>query len=91
MSAVRWINLALGIALAALLLIEAGRMMRSAPPPRGESFVKPVVVQETPARRSRRARAREALAEARRLQRERAAQAASGAPLVDEQGQPFVD
>jgi hypothetical protein len=86
----RWINLGLGLVLATLLLMELIQSGPSAPSAPTVSTVPPVVVQEKPARRSRRMEARMAIEEARRRQHERASLPA-GPPLLGPDGRPFND
>jgi hypothetical protein len=77
---VRWINLGLAIVLATLLLVELTRSVRTEPPVQSLSEGPPVVIQERPARRSRRMEARLAIEEARRQQRERSRVAVGSLP-----------
>jgi hypothetical protein len=89
---VRWINLALAVVLATLLLIELTRSRQPSQPVPAVSERPPVVAQERPGRRSRRMQARMALEEARRQQLERlSAPAPHGPALLDESGRPIVD
>ena len=87
---VRWINLGLAIVLATLLVVELTRSVRTEAPVQSLSEAPPVVLQEKPARRSRRMEARMALEEARRQQRERPRVAVGSLPL-GEDGLPFSD
>ncbi len=86
----RWINLALAVVLATLLVIELTRSRE--PGPAVSTIVEgpPVVAQERPGRRSRRMEARMAIEEARRQQRERL-RAPSGRVELDERGRPIMD
>jgi hypothetical protein len=86
----RWINLALAIVLGGLLLMELTRSRDAAPPVSTISTRPPVVVQETPGRRSRRMEARMAIEEARRRQRERQ-QLPPGPVELDFRGVPVRD
>jgi len=91
---VSWVNLALGVVLAGLLLSEVIRALSPATPPaQGEvTLSAPTVREPTAARRSRRVEARLRLEEAERARRERAREAArSGVILRDEDGQPVRD
>jgi hypothetical protein len=87
----RWVNLGLAAALAALLVMEFVRSRTPGPPATttiGQAA--PVVAQERPGRRARRTEARLAIEEARRRQRERVHEPA-GPPLVDSTGLPVMD
>jgi hypothetical protein len=86
----RWVNLALAIVLAALLLTELTRSKEGAPPVSTISTSTPVVMQETPGRRSRRLEARMAMEEAMRRQRERR-DIPPGPVELDERGFPIRD
>ena len=87
---VRWINLALAVVLATLLVIELTRSGRTAPPVQSIGEAPPTVVQERPGRRSRRMEARLALEEVRSQQRGRSRMPA-GPVLLGEDGQPITD
>ena len=87
---VRWINLGLALVLATLLVMELTGSVRTEPPGRAITEAVPTVVQETPARRSRRMEALMALEEARRQQRERR-NVPAGSILLGPDGQPFSD
>ena len=86
----RWVNLALAVVLAALLLMEFTRSRDPGPAVSGFGQAPPVVVQERPSRKSRRLEARMAIQEAQRKQRERLLGPA-GPPMFDEKGKPVVD
>jgi hypothetical protein len=86
----RWVNLALAIVLAALLLTELTRSKEGAPPTSVIGEAAPVVMQERPGRRSRRLEARMAMEEAMRRQRERH-ETVPGPVELDEQGFPVRD
>ena len=86
----RWINLALAVVLATLLLIELTRSREPGPPVSTIGEGAPVVVQERPGRRSRRMEARMAIEEAQRWQRERL-RAPAGPVEYDERGRPIMD
>lgn len=89
---VRWINLALAVVLATLLLIELTRSREEPGPPVSTIGERPpVVVQERPGRRSRRLEARMAIEEAQRLQRERLRAPSTGPVELDSTGRPIVD
>jgi hypothetical protein len=86
----RWINLALALGLAALLLVELTRSTESeAPAP--EVTEKVSVVQETPGRRSRREEARLLVEERLREERERRLRTAPGPVMLDRTGVPVRD
>jgi hypothetical protein len=86
----RWINLALAVVLATLLVMELTRSREPAPAFPNISAATPVVVEEQPARRSRRAERLLAIEEARRRQRERPP-GTGGAPELDFRGMPIRD
>ena len=86
----RWANLGLAVLLVALLAAELTRSFRAEPPAPELTHSAPVVVQETPSRRSRRMEARMALEETRRRQRERL-RAPAGPVLLGEDGRPLAD
>jgi hypothetical protein len=89
---VRWVNLALAVVLATLLLIELTRSREPGPAAPFVSEAPPVVAQERPGRRSRRMEARLAIEEARRQRLERLRSPAPPGPvLLDSNGQPFRD
>ena len=87
----RWINLALAVVLATLLVVELTRSRE--PAPAGSTVIvrPPVVAQETPGRRSRRMEAKMALEESRRLRRERLGAPSPGRVELDTQGNPIRD
>jgi len=87
----RWINLALAVVLATLLVIELTRSKESGPPVPTLSGRSPVVAQERPGRRSRRMEARMAIEEARRLQLERLRAPSTGPVEFDSTGRPIMD
>jgi hypothetical protein len=87
----RWINLALAVGLAALLLSEVTRARQPAPSTPTVSEGPPVVAQEQPGRRSRRMEQRLAIEEARRQQRERRRAPTGGPPALDSSGRPIRD
>ena len=87
----RWINLALAVVLATLLLIELTRSREPGPAVSTISEGPPVVAQERPGRRSRRMEARMAIEDARRLQRERLRAPSTGRVELDSQGVPIGD
>jgi hypothetical protein len=86
----RWVNLALAVVLATLLVTELTRSREPGPagPTIGDSA--PVVVEERPARRSRRIEQRLAIEEARRRQRAQPP-GAGGPPELDFTGRPIMD
>jgi hypothetical protein len=84
------VNLALAVVLATLLLTELMRSRGPAPAGPGLSTGPAVVVEERPARRSRRMERRLAIEEARRHQRERATRP-GGPPEFDLSGKPIMD
>ena len=86
----RWVNLALAVVLVTLLVTELTRSRE--PSPAGPTFgdSAPVVVEERPARRSRRMERRLAIEEARSRQRARPP-GAGGPPEVDFTGRPIMD
>lgn len=86
----RWINLALALVLATLLVTEFTRSRTPAPAGPTITAAPPTVVEERPGRRSRRAEARMAIEEARRRQRERPP-GAGGPPELDDRGIPIRD
>jgi hypothetical protein len=86
----RWINLALAVVLATLLVTEFTRSRTLAPAGPTLSEGPPTVVEERPGRRSRRAEARMAIEEARRHQRDRS-RGPSGPPELDFRGNPVRD
>ena len=86
---VRWINLALAVVLATLLLIELTRSRQPGQPVLAITEGPPVVAQERPGRRSRRMEARMAIEEARRQQQER--RVSAGPILLGPDGQPVGD
>jgi hypothetical protein len=86
----RWVNLALAVVLATLLVMELTRSQEPAPAFPNISAATPVVVEEQPARRSRRAERRLAIEEARRRQHERPP-GSGGPPQVDFRGIPIRD
>jgi hypothetical protein len=88
---VRWINLALAVVLATLLVIELTRSRQPGPPVSTISAGPPVVAQERPGRRSRRMEARMAIEEAQRLQRERLRAPSTGRVELDDRGFPIKD
>lgn len=88
---VRWINLALAVVLAAMLLIQLTRSRESAPAAKGITQAAPVVVKERAARRSHRMEMRLAIEEAQRRQLERLRGGPSGPPVLDRTGQPIRD
>ena len=88
---VRWINLALAVMLATLLVIELTRSRESGPPVQTLSAGPPVVAQEPPGRRSRRMEARMAIEEARRRQSERLRAPTPGPVELDSTGRPIMD
>jgi hypothetical protein len=87
----RWINLAVAVLLAALLLTELTRPRQPAPSAPSVSGGPPVVVQEQPGRRSRRMERRLAIEEAQRQQRERRRALSEGPPALDSSGRPIRD
>jgi hypothetical protein len=87
----RWINLALAVVLAALLLSELTGSRQPAPSTPSVSEGPPVVAQEQPARRSRRIEQRLAIEEARRQPRERRLAPSGGPPALDSSGRPIRD
>ena len=87
----RWINLALAVVLATLLVIELTRSREPGPAVSTVIEGPPVVAQETPGRRSRRMEARMAIEEARRLQRERLRAPSTGRVELDSRGVPIRD
>ena len=87
----RWINLALAVALATLLVIELTRSREPGPAVSTVSEGPPVVAQEKPGRRSRRMEARMAIEEARRLHRERLRAPSTGREELDWRGVPIRD
>jgi hypothetical protein len=87
----RWINLAVAVALAALLVSELTRSRQPAPSAPSVSEGPPVVVEEQPGRRSRRLEQRLAIEEARRQQRERRRAPPGGPPALDSGGRPIRD
>jgi hypothetical protein len=86
----RWINLALAVVLATLLVIELTRSREPGPAVSTIGEGRPAVVQEKPGRRSRRMEARMAIEEARRQQRERL-RAPAGPVEFDERGRAIMD
>jgi hypothetical protein len=86
----RWVNLALAVVLATLLVVELTRSREPAPAFPNISAAVPVVVQEQPGRRSRRAERLLAIQEARRRQRARPP-GAGGPPELDFRGMPIRD
>ena len=87
----RWINIALAVGLAALLLSDFTRSRQPAPSPPTVTAAPPVVAQETPGRRSRRVEQRMAIEEARRQQRERLGASSGRPPALDSGGRPIRD
>ncbi len=87
----RWINVALAVGLAALLLSDFTRSRQPAPSPPTVNEAPPVVAQEMPGRRSRRMEARTAIEEARRQQRERLRSSSERPPMLDSSGRPIRD
>ncbi len=87
----RWINLALAVVLATLLVIELTRSREPGPAVSTVIEGPPVVAQERPGRRSRRMEARMAIEEAQRLQRERLSAPSSGRVELDSRGIPIRD
>jgi hypothetical protein len=84
------VNLGLALLLATVLVAEImGRAQRSEAPAPAASEAAPLVVTETPGRRSRRMEAKMALETARRRARE--PRASSGAILVGPDGLPLMD
>jgi hypothetical protein len=90
-SMLRWINLALAVVLAGLLLSELTRARQPAPSGPSVSEGRPVVAEEQPGRRSRRIEQRLAIEEARRQQRERRRALSGGPPALDSSGHPIRD
>ena len=88
---VRWINFALAVVLATMLLIQLTRSREPAPAAEGIVAAAPVVVKERAARRSRRMEMRLAVEEAQRRQLERLRGGPSGPPVLDGTGQPIRD
>ena len=87
----RWINLALAVVLATLLVMELTRSREpGAPPGLTVGQAPPVVAEERPGRRSRRMERQMAMEEARRRQRERPP-GAGGPPQLDFSGKPIMD
>ena len=86
----RWVNLALAVLLATLLVVELTRSTQTEPPAPEIATAAPSVVQETPGRRSRRMETKMAVEEARRKQRERL-RAPAGPVLLGEDGRPIMD
>ena len=86
----RWINVALAVVLATLLLMELTGSRQPGPPVSTIGEGRPTVAQEKPGRRSRRVEARMAIEEARRQQRERL-RAPAGPVEFDEGGRPIMD
>ena len=86
----RWVNFGLAALLATLLIVELTRSTQTEPPGPEITAAPPLVVQETPGRRSRRMEAKMALEEARRKKREKL-RAAAGRVLLEEDGQPIRD
>jgi hypothetical protein len=84
------VNLALAVVLATLLVTELMRSREPAPAFPNIDAAAPVVAQEQPARRSRRAERLLAIEESRRRQRERPP-GAGGAPQLDFRGMPIRD
>jgi hypothetical protein len=87
----RWINLALAVVLATLMLSELTRSREPGPAVPTLSEGPPVVAQERPGRRSRRMEARMAIEAARRLQRERLRAPSTGREEFDPGGVPIRD
>jgi hypothetical protein len=87
----RWINLALAVVLATLLVIELTRSREPGPAVPTLSEGSPVVAQDRPGRRSRRMEARMAIEDARRLQRERLRAPSTGRVELDPGGAPIRD
>jgi hypothetical protein len=86
----RWVNLALAVVLATLLVMELTRS-RGPAPAAGPTIEGPaVVVAERPGRRSRRMEQKLAIEEARRRQRERPT-VSGGRTEFDYTGQPIRD
>jgi hypothetical protein len=86
----RWVNLGLVVLLATLLVVELTRSTETGSAVPEVTHSAPVVVQETPSRRSRRMEAKLALEEARRQRREKL-RGAPGPALLGEDGRPFMD
>jgi len=86
----RWVNLALAVFLATLLVMELTRSREPGPAFPNIGAAPPVVVEEQPARRSRRAERLLAIEESRRRQRERPP-GAGGPPQLDFRGMPIRD
>jgi hypothetical protein len=86
----RWVNLALAVVLATLLLTELLRSREPAPAGPTISTAPPVVAEERPGRRSRRMERQLAMEEARRRQRVRPP-GAGGPPEFDFGGKPIRD
>ena len=86
----RWVNLALAVVLATLLVMELTRSRGPAPAFPNIDAATPVVVEEQPARRSRRAERLLAIEDARRRQRTRPP-GAGGPPELDFRGMPIRD
>jgi hypothetical protein len=87
----RWINLALAVVLAALLVIEFTRSREPEPAVSTVITRPPVVTQETPGRRSRRMEAKMAIEESRRLRRQRLSAPSPGRVELDSRGNPIKD
>jgi hypothetical protein len=87
---VRWVNLGLAALLATLLIVELTRSTQTEPPGPAVTAAPPLVVQETPGRRSRRMEAKMALEEARRKKREQQ-RVQAGRILLGEDGRPILD
>jgi hypothetical protein len=86
----RWVNFALAVLLATLLVVELTRSTETEPPTPEIAQAAPVVFKETPGRRSRRMEAKMAIEEARRQRKERL-RAPPGPVLLDDAGQPIKD
>jgi hypothetical protein len=86
----RWVNLALAVVLATLLVMELTRSREPAPASLPISMGPAVVVEEQPARRSRRAERLLAIEESKRRQRARSP-GAGGPPELDFRGMPIRD
>jgi hypothetical protein len=84
------VNLALAVVLATLLVTELMRSREPAPTGPALSMGPAVVVEERPARRSRRMERKLAMEEAHRQQRERLPRA-GGRPEFDLSGKPIRD
>jgi hypothetical protein len=88
---VRWINLALAVVLATMLLIQLTRSREPAPTAGVVVPAAPIVKKERAGRLSHRMEMRAAIEEAQRRQRERLRGGPSGPPVLDPSGRPIMD